>query len=436
MSMRKKANASLLLLACLFIVSLILYWSLDQPWWAKALLFIAEAGMVGALADWFAVTALFRHPLGMKWIPHTAIVPKNRDKLVDGVVKLVEEQLLNKEMIAEQLQKLNFTSMLIAYFDKKWNMKFSEQLLRGMLPLFMKNVEASAAASSLERSIKQAAHKRQLAPYLSKGLDFLLKKGYDQQLLDYVVNAAQQRVLHSDVKPAIKRLLESEKDKMLDKSGGGWLTKALFSFAQAADAVNFDDAADVIYRDLLLLLAQLKDHDHELRVLLQRQLYNLVELLEKEETTVALEQWKEQLLEQLSLMPFIQELFATLLEQLQPQGDEAQSESSLLQKWLARFIHQYWQWFKRDESSQNLVEEKLKSFLSHLIEQEHAVIGKVVRSTLETFSEERLVEFIESKVDIDLQRIRVNGALIGAVVGAVLYGILYGLYKPLIETLL
>lgn len=434
MTMRQKATGSLLLLAIIFIAALALYWTFDQPWWAKAMLFIAEAGMVGALADWFAVTALFRHPLGLRWIPHTAIVPRNRDKLIDGVVNLVEEQLLNKQMIAEQLQKVNFTALFITFFEKKWSAKFSEQLLRSLLPLLLKNVSADHAAQSLEQSLKQTVQQRKLAPYLSKGLAYLLEKGYDQQLLDYVVNAAQKRVLHSDVKPAIKRLLESEKDKMLDNSGGGWLTKALFSFAQAADAVNFDDAADVIYRDLLLLLAQLKDHDHELRGLLQQQLYQLVRLLETEDAEVALEQWKEQLLQQLALAPFIQELLQAVLEQLQPKEDTTKhGDATILQKWLARFIHHYWLWFKNDELSQQMVEQKLKSFLHHLIEQEHTVIGKVVRSTLDTFSEERLVEFIESKVDVDLQRIRVNGALIGAVIGAILYGVLHGIYKPILE---
>ncbi|GIP16824.1 DUF445 domain-containing protein [Paenibacillus montaniterrae] len=435
MTMRKYANLSLLLLALLFVAALALYWYFDQPWWAKAMLFIAEAGMVGALADWFAVTALFRHPLGMRWIPHTAIVPRNRDKLIDGVVNLVEEQLLNKAMIEEQLQKVNFTALLIKLLEQKWNAKFSEQLLRNLLPLLLKNVQADRAAQSIEQSLKQTAQQKRLAPYLSKGLAYLLEKGYDQQLLDYIINAAQKRVLHSDVKPAIKALLESEKDKMLDGDGGGWLAKALFSFAQAADAVNFDDAADVLYRDLLLLLAQLKDHDHELRLLLQRQLYELVRLLEKEEVIDALEQWKQQLLQKLSISPTIQQLLQGLLEQLGQDPAEKDADASILQKWLARFIHQYWQWLKEDEASQQLVEQKLKSFLHHLIEQEHVVIGKVVRSTLNTFSEERLVEFIESKVDIDLQRIRVNGALIGAVVGAILYALFYGIYEPLLANL-
>src|SRR5690606_4029951 len=356
MTMRQRANYSLIALACLFIISLILHWRLDQPWWTKAMLFISEAGMVGALADWFAVSALFRHPLGMRWIPHTAIVPRNRDKLVDGVVLLVEQQLLNKKMIEDQLAKLNFTELLISWLDKRWNVKLAEQTIRRLLALVLRNVQTESAVPVLEKQLKDAVSRTKLAPHVSKGLAYAMEKGYDHQLLDLLINTAQKRVLQSDVKPAIKRLLESEKDKMLGKDGGSWLTRALFSFAQAADAVNFDDAVDVIYRDLLLLLAQLKDHDHELRILLRSQLKQLVN---------------------------------GLVEQLAPAASAAQDiEATTMQKWLARLLHQYYNWMKTDELSKELIEQKLKSFMLHMIEKEHKVIGQIVRSTLDTFSEE------------------------------------------------
>jgi len=183
-----------------------------------------------------------------------------------------------------------------------------------------------------------------------------------------------------------------------------------------------------------LLLAQLKDHDHELRLLLRDQLGELAALLEQEHIEAALERWKSQLLEELTIAPFLQQVMQSLLEQLKP-SDQVAGDVSQLQKWLARLLHQYWLWFKSDELSKALVEEKLKRFMHHLIEKEHVVIGQIVRSTLDTFSEERLVEFIESKVDVDLQRIRVNGALIGAVIGALLYGLLHGVYQPLLDML-
>lgn len=169
--------------------------------------------------------------------------------------------------------------------------------------------------------------------------------------------------------------------------------------------------------------------------MLQKQLHELIAVLEEEEVAEALERWKRQFMEELSFLPLIQNLLNAVINGLMPNGEKEQVEPTMLQKWIARLLHQYWNWFKHDQASQQLVEQQLKTFMHHLIQQEHKVIGDVVRSTLDTFSEDRLVEFIESKVDVDLQRIRVNGALIGAVIGGLLYALLYGVYEPLLQLL-
>lgn len=435
MKMRRKANISLLVLAILFVTSLILKWTLNHPWWCEALLFIAEAGMVGALADWFAVSALFRHPLGMKWIPHTAIVPKNRDKLIDGVVYLVEEQLLNKEMIEQQLNKMKMSEILISFVDRKWDSKSSEQWIQSLLSKLVSSVQSEKLANGVATKLNEKIEGAPATSYIGKGLSYALEKQYDQFLIEKLIELAQERVQQPDVKPAIKALLEQEKDKALEKNGGGWLAKTLFSFAEAANAVNFDDAADVLYRDIVLLLVQLKNPQHELRVMLSEQLQSLAQQLQEadQDVTTVIEHWKQQLLQEITISPLLQQLIEYIQGQLSGVNDTQKVPYPQLQKWLTRLIRSYWEWFKSDIQSQQLVESKLKHFLSHLIEHEHAVIGKIVRSTLDTFSEERLVEFVEDKVDIDLQRIRVNGALIGAAIGAVLYLVLHGIYEPLLN---
>jgi len=164
-------------------------------------------------------------------------------------------------------------------------------------------------------------------------------------------------------------------------------------------------------------------------------LQNLAQQLQEEDQEVAtvIEQWKQQLLQEITISPLLQQLIEYIQSQLSGVNEDNKVSYPQIQKWLARLVRTYWEWFKSDTQSQQLVESKLKHFLSHLIEHEHAVIGKIVRSTLDTFSEERLVEFVEDKVDIDLQRIRVNGAFIGAFVGALLYLLLHGVYEPILN---
>ncbi len=107
--MRRLATALLVLMALLFLVAHAL-----QPWhpvWAMVRAF-AEAALVGGLADWFAVTALFRQPLGLP-IPHTAIIPANKDRLADGVAEFLQQNFLSRRVLAAQLQPLDIAALIV-----------------------------------------------------------------------------------------------------------------------------------------------------------------------------------------------------------------------------------------------------------------------------------------------------------------------------------
>ncbi|HIW31947.1 MAG TPA: DUF445 domain-containing protein, partial [Candidatus Paenibacillus intestinavium] len=311
----------------------------------------------------------------------------------------------------------------------------SEQWIQRLLSKVVNSIQSEQLAVAVTAKINDQLERNSASAYIGRGLSYALEKQYDQYLIEKLLELAQERVRQPDVIPAIKALLEQEKDKALEKTGGGWLAKTLFSFAQAANAVNFDDAANVLYRDIVLLLVQLKNPQHELRMMLSEQLQNLAQQLQEADQDIAtvIEQWKQQLLEEITISPLLQQLIEYVQSQLSGGNESNSVPYPQLQKWLIRLVRSYWEWFKSDLQSQQLVEGKLKHFLSHLIEHEHAVIGKIVRATLNTFSEERLVEFVEDKVDIDLQRIRVNGALIGAFVGALLYMLLHGVYEPILN---
>ena len=108
--LRRRANALLVLMACVFVVARLL--EARQAAWGVLRAF-AEAALVGGLADWFAVTALFRHPLGLP-IPHTAIIPANQGRLADGVAEFLLQNFLTRPVLGEQLARIDFTALILA----------------------------------------------------------------------------------------------------------------------------------------------------------------------------------------------------------------------------------------------------------------------------------------------------------------------------------
>lgn len=445
MSMRRKADASLLLLALLFIGAAIGYYYNPASWWAKLLLYTAEAGLVGALADLFAVTVLFRHPFGWRWVPHTAIIPRNRDKLVDGVAYMVEEQLLNKDSIRNKMMQFRLVEAFIGWADSRPEGKRLSDLGWQLASGFIGRMDAESAAVLLDGHARRALKGVPLSSYAGKALRWILDGGNVQAWLGYIVDYAAKLTAGDAVKDAIREMLAKEKDKFVNEGGSlaRWFKQKIVDFAESADAINLDEAARTLHRDLAQFMEELKRPDHELRVLLETQLRALADrLADSDDLAASLEAWKHEVLEQISLQPTIQGLLVTV-QQLLEDGAEMKyidaGEGALRQEdvraWFVKLLASYWEWFKEDEETKAKLEDYAQQFVRQVIETEHAVIGRIVRKTLGTFTEERLVRFIESKVDTDLQRIRLNGAFIGAAVGALIFGFLHGVYAPLLDML-
>ncbi|GKU78206.1 DUF445 domain-containing protein [Paenibacillus sp. L3-i20] len=443
MTMKRKANLSLLLLAILFVVAAVALYFYPGKWWSHMLLYTAEAGLVGALADLFAVTVLFRHPFGQKWVPHTAIIPRNRDKLVEGVVQMVEEQLLGKGMLKEKLNEINIVEAIIGWVDKAPGDRMIASKAWELLVNWLRGMNIPKLSEQLDQHARAGLRELNLSPYTGKALRWLLNYGDLQKWLSFLIEYASQRASSEETKTAIRTMLAKEKDKFVNEGGSiaRWFKQKIVELAESANAINIDEATETLFRDMQTFINDLRDPKHELRLLIEEKLHELADQLEKnDDLSAAIHKWKLELLEQMSLQPSIQALLGTIKDMLLPEGnlkyvviEERSLQMDDIKDWVIGLINSFWESFKSDESTKTQLEGYLKMFIAQIIEQEHALIGKIVRKTLDGFTEERLVHFIESKVETDLQRIRVNGAFIGAAVGAILYLFLHGVYAPFLE---
>ncbi|WP_424768748.1 DUF445 domain-containing protein [Paenibacillus sp. sgz302251] len=444
MAMRKKANRSLIFLAILFLASACCVYFFPNQWWARMLLYTSEAGLVGALADLFAITVLFRHPFGWKWVPHTAIVPKNRDKLIEGVASMVEQQLLSKDLLKDKVKQLSLVETAIAWVDRRPAGSVVEQLwtlVSGMLA----KVDLKGISIKLDEQARKGLSNVNLSSYAGKALKWVLDKGDFQSWLSQIVEYAAKRAAAEETKLVIRELLGREKEKFVNQGSifSKWLKKMAVEIAESTNALNLDDATNALYEDLQKLIQEMRSPQHELRVLLEKMVYQLSDNLQhREDVAAAVHEWRDEVIDKISLLPSIEAIvgnFRRLLTQdtgLQLATlDKHTVNQSDIKHLINRFVETYWEWFKSNEETKDWLEQYAQKFVHKIIETEHAIIGLIVRKTLDSFTEQRLVQFIESKVETDLQRIRINGAYIGAALGAAFYILLYGVYEPLLNWL-
>ncbi|TYP71748.1 DUF445 domain-containing protein [Paenibacillus methanolicus] len=458
MSNKRIANVVLAAVFLVFLAAAWLRYAYPDAWWSSLLFYMAEAGLVGGLADWYAVTALFRHPLGMKG-KHTAIVPRNRDKLIDGVVRMVETQLLPPDTLKLKLAQAPLAEIAIGWIDRRFPggelARAGWRLLGGLLS----RMDFGRMSADWDERLKELLRRTDITPYAGRSLRWLLENEDVHLLLDRLVAEAEKAAASPETKDAILRILEEEKDKQLNEGGGfmQFLKKAAFIFAEESDALNLKDAAGAIHTDLLAFLDDLKRHDHELRLLLLRMFGEVADQLEADTAlSETLENWKNDVLARLSFAPSVEGILRTFRQlldeeltalpqnegQAQAGEDEGgnvaathaqQPAMTELREWTERFATDYWEAFKRDAAKKAWVDGFIKSLLGKLVDAEHRVIGQVARETLNAFTEQRLIAFIEDKVGEDLNRIRINGSLVGAGLGALIYLFLHGVYDPLLD---
>lgn len=444
MAMRKKANRSLILLAALFVIAACCLYVFPDQWWARMLLYTTEAGLVGALADLFAVTVLFRHPFGWKWIPHTAIIPRNRDKLIEGVANMVEQQLLSKDLLKEKVKQISLVEIGISWIDRRPNGMLAEQgwtLVAGLLA----KLDIKGLSVILDEKARKSLGKISLSPYAGKALKWVMAKGNFQSWVSQIVEFAAARAAEEQTKVVIRELLGKEKEKFVNQGSifSKWLKKMAVEIAESTNALNLDDATNVLYDDLQLLINDLRNPEHELRVLLEEMVLQLADNLQhREDVSAAVDEWRDEVIEKISLLPSIEALLGNFRQLLisEPKQQLALPQKhsvnpSDIKELINQFIMSYWEWFKANEETKGWLEQYVQKFVQKMIETEHAIIGIIVRKTLDSFTEQKLVHFIESKVETDLQRIRLNGAYIGSALGAAFYILLYGVYEPILNLL-
>lgn len=386
---------------------------LQHSFWVTILQGGFEAGLVGGLADWFAVTALFRHPLGLP-IPHTALLPKNRHRIITTIISLVENDWLTKDSIREKIASFRFTDKLFAIVDKEL---YSQSLRVNLIKLIQKlihSLDSEKLAPLIEKELKTKINELDLRKYLAVIIDQITKRKYDEKALDYILKEIDEWSQKESTK---FRLGSMAVDAIENIKADGFMQFALKSFS---NLVNEDKLGSMIQNLIQKGVNSYQDpvnqNRHTLLMYVQTKLQNIKndESLLKE-----LDNWKSQLVSEWEPGDKISEF----LNQLQQKASIFVEEPVFFDNFISPLLQNALDDLKADAGKVEGIEIWIKKQISNFVERNHSKIGKLVEENLEKLDNKTLINMIETNVGKDLQWIRVNGAVCGFLIGLILIGL-------------
>jgi uncharacterized membrane-anchored protein YjiN (DUF445 family) len=417
-----KADRVLCTAFILFICALVLKHYYPDVFLFKALFVGMEAALVGGIADWFAVTALFRRPLGFPW--HTALIPNNRAKLIEATADMVQHEFFSREKLKELLQNVRLVDVLIGWLESQQGKQIFAATASRCIGDMISKVDPKFVAESLEQLMRTSAGMIKLAPALQSLCKWVLDNRKDEQFLDSILRQITETAEKASARQAIYEYLRQYKEEQ----SSGFLGAIVNWVGERTNAVNIDDMADSLHQELIGLLKELSQPSHPLRMWIHQRTEDMAgEITGDPAWSKAVEAWKDGVIRKSTLQQSFMDLINMLAKEIQGPGEplESTSDRSMLTTWILGAMDKYWEAFRQDRALQDWVEGYLQEAAQRIIDSEHDIIGTVVKDAMQVLSDKELNRLIESKTGEDLQWIRINGSLVGGVAGLVVFLVLH-----------
>ncbi|WP_284643691.1 DUF445 domain-containing protein [Paenibacillus silviterrae] len=380
--------------------------------WAAFLHSGFEAGLVGGLADWFAVTALFRHPLGLP-IPHTALLPKNRDRVTKAFVSTIENDLLSKESIMNKLTEWRIVSRVLAAAEKQLHSDEVKNALQMISERLVEQIPVEQAVAFAESEIRTKLETLDTRKAIEFVMEQVLAKEYDEKAFDFVLDVAEQFVFRDETRDRLGAMASQAIGQM---QTGGFMGFALNAFA---GFLNEDKLGSMIQQFILKALMDLRRQgDNNRRAILHAVRGKLQQISEDPELLETIGEWKEKLLGEWNLNEQLHSL-AMHLKEKALEWIRSERFAAFVLPLLERMLQK----LQEDESLLERMEAYVRAQLARWVEANHHKIGVLIQENVERFDNETLIHLMEDKVGKDLQWIRVNGAICGFLIGLLLEGI-------------
>ena len=409
---RMKWSAAALLAAALAGLALAVWQGGHGAWgWVEA---FCEASAVGAVADWFAVVALFRHPLGLP-LPHTAIIPRSKERVADGLAHFVRDHFLEPQALIARLGVFDPARRLGEWLadparvhdwvaeGRRWAAKavglFDDDRMR---------------RATLELVVAQARRWNSAAT-AAEVLTLLTQGGRHHELLDAGLEKIGGFLGEDEVKARVSELMVRHARKEWPKVIG--MVELVTPVARMADGLADKLSASVL-GELRDVLAQ---PDHPVRQRYEQWLAAFIERLRRDEDLIAaFERVKERAVTDPAVLEYAGSVWSDIKRMMQ---DDLADEHSALGDHVAQAMRDIGARLRDDESLHASLNEHLLSAAGQLATSLRAGVTSHIAQTIKDWDDSRLVEELELSVGKDLQFIRINGTVVGGAAGLMLHAL-------------
>jgi uncharacterized membrane-anchored protein YjiN (DUF445 family) len=382
------------------VVFLVFRWLEQTHGWAGYVRAFAEAAMVGALADWFAVSALFRHPLGLP-IPHTAIIPNRKDQIGRSLGEFVQSNFLTREVLNERLAGAHVGKRLGDWLGDEQNAakagEAASDALRGALEVLDDRDVASALETLIERRVRATP----VAPLMGKAIDLAVEGDHHQRLLDAVLTGL--RSFLADNRATFRARVEQESP--------WWIP----------DTID-DKLFAKIYSAVHNFLADVESNpDHEVRKSIEVRVVAFAQRLRNDPELLAKgEELKNELLAHPDVRAWLGSLWAEMKRNTIGALDDPHSE---LRQRVDRSLVNLGRRLASEDELQAKVDDWVARAAGHVVDHYRGEVADLIAGTVAKWDAKATGERLELQVGRDLQFIRINGTIVGGLAGLVIYSV-------------
>ena len=365
----------------------------------------AEAGMVGGLADWFAVTALFRYPLGLK-IPHTAIIRRKKDQVGEALSGFVGDNFLNAELITEKVSKAEVPERIAKWLVEPENAEKVSREVGKFVANAVNALDPKDAEAVIRASLIEKLSKPEWGPPLGRVLQKLVDGGQIEPLVDQFVAWMHKKALTS----------EEFITRVLDDRAPIW----------APRFVN-ELVGDRVYRELITWTAAVNDNkNHEARHAIRRFINQFIDDLQHDPTMIArVEEIKTDIMNSSVVHDAAGTLWNSARDGL---ISATRDEQSVLRRKIVELSMTWGEKLQTDNELRHSVDQRITGAAAFLADNYADEVTSIISETIERWDADEASDKIELMVGKDLQYIRLNGTIVGALAGLAIYTVSYLLF--------